>query len=71
MNAPSQAGLPPISLKEPKLFRTQAYLDGAWTDADSGTTFPVTNPATGESLGTVPDMGAAETNRAIEAADRA
>jgi len=71
MNAPSQAGLPPLALKDPKLFRGQCYVDGAWTPADGGKTFPVTNPATGESLGAVPDMGAAETRRAIEAAQAA
>ena len=71
MNAPGKSGLPPISLKDPKLFRTQAYVDGAWADAEGGKTFPVTNPATGETLAAVPDMGATETRRAIEAADRA
>jgi succinate-semialdehyde dehydrogenase/glutarate-semialdehyde dehydrogenase len=53
------------------LFRQQAYVDGAWIDADSGETIEVTNPATGEVLGTVPKLGAAETRRAIEAANRA
>jgi succinate-semialdehyde dehydrogenase/glutarate-semialdehyde dehydrogenase len=71
MNAPAQAGLPAFPLKDPKLFRTQCYVDGQWVDADSGKTFPVRNPATGAALGGVPDMGAAETKRAIEAADRA
>ena len=50
------------------LVRRQAYLDGAWVDADSGETFPVVNPATGETIADVPRMGAAETRRAIEAA---
>ena len=71
MNAPKQAGLPPLPLKDPKLFREQCYLDGAWTDADSGRTIAVDNPATGATIGSVPGMGAAETRRAIEAADRA
>ncbi len=71
MNAPSQAGLPAISLKDPKLFREQCYIDGAWAPASGGKTFPVTNPATGETLGSVPDMGAAETRGAIAAADAA
>jgi succinate-semialdehyde dehydrogenase/glutarate-semialdehyde dehydrogenase len=53
------------------LFRQQAYVDGAWIDAESGETIEVTNPATGEVLGTVPKLGAAETRRAIEAANRA
>ena len=71
MNAPSRAGLPALNLKDPKLFREQCYIDGAWVAADSKKTFPVDNPATGETIGNVPDMGAAETKRAIEAADKA
>jgi len=71
MNAPAQAGLPAFPLNDPKLFRTECYLDGKWVGADSGRTFPVRNPATGDTLGAVPDMGAAETRRAIEAADKA
>src|SRR4051812_25455457 len=71
MNAPKQPGLPPVSLKDPKLFREQCYLDGAWVGADSKKTFAVHNPATGESLGGVPDLGAAETRRAIAAAEAA
>ncbi|MDA8109825.1 MAG: aldehyde dehydrogenase family protein, partial [Betaproteobacteria bacterium] len=71
MNAPNRAGLPALPLKDPKLFREQCYVDGAWVNADSGRTFAVRNPASGETLGAVPDMGAAETRRAIEAADRA
>jgi succinate-semialdehyde dehydrogenase/glutarate-semialdehyde dehydrogenase len=71
MNAPAQAGLAAISLKDPKLFREQCYVDGAWIAADSKKTFAVHNPATGGALGSVPDLGAAETRRAIEAAERA
>jgi acyl-CoA reductase-like NAD-dependent aldehyde dehydrogenase len=44
---------------------------GEWGDADSGETFPVTNPATGEELAQVPRMGEGETRRALEAAERA
>jgi len=58
-------------LKDPSLFRQQAYVDGAWVDADSRGTVDVGDPATGLKIGTVPDMGAAETRRAIEAANRA
>jgi succinate-semialdehyde dehydrogenase/glutarate-semialdehyde dehydrogenase len=58
-------------LSDPSLFRQQCYIDGAWVDADSGKTVEVNNPATGELLGTVPNMGAAETRRAIEAANAA
>jgi len=71
MNAPKQAGLPPLPLKDPKLFREQCYVEGDWIAADSRQTIAVDNPATGETVGTVPRMGAAETRRAIEAANRA
>jgi succinate-semialdehyde dehydrogenase/glutarate-semialdehyde dehydrogenase len=60
-----------MQLKDTKLFRQQAYIDGAWQDADSGQTIKVNNPASNEILGSVPKMGAAETRRAIEAAERA
>jgi len=60
-----------FSLEDADLMRHQAYIGGRWCDADSGATFDVTNPATGETLGTVPNMGAAETRRAIEAAKNA
>jgi succinate-semialdehyde dehydrogenase/glutarate-semialdehyde dehydrogenase len=60
-----------MQLKDTQLFRQQAYIDGTWLDADSGQTIKVNNPATNEIIGSVPKMGAAETRRAIEAADRA
>jgi len=60
-----------FSLQDADLMRHQAYIGGRWCDADSGATFDVTNPATGETLGTVPNMGATETRRAIEAAKNA
>ncbi len=60
-----------MDLKNAALFRQQAYIGGAWVDADSGMTFDVTNPANGEVLGTVPQMGRAETARAIKAAEAA
>ena len=60
-----------LKLKDPTLFRQQAYVAGQWVDADSGETVAVTNPATGEQLGTVPMCGTAETVRAIAAADTA
>jgi succinate-semialdehyde dehydrogenase/glutarate-semialdehyde dehydrogenase len=59
------------ALKDPALLHMQAYIDGAWADADSGAKIDVDNPATGDILGTVPKMGAAETRRAIEAANAA
>ena len=60
-----------LQLKDPTLLRHQAYVNGAWADADGGQTINVSNPATGEHIGTVPLMGAAETRRAIEAANAA
>ena len=60
-----------MQLNDQKLFRQQAYIDGAWADADNGQTLMVNNPATGEIIGSVPKMGATETRRAIEAADKA
>ncbi len=59
----------PLNLENPNLFRTQAYIDGAWADADDGSSFEVNNPADGEVLTTVPDQGVAETRRAIQAAN--
>jgi len=53
------------------LLRRQAYVAGRWVDADSGETFPVVDPATGETVADVPRMGAAETRRAIAAAAEA
>ena len=58
-------------LKDTKLLRNQCYIDGRWCSADSGKTFPVVNPANGEKLADVPDMGASETRRAIDAASAA
>ncbi len=57
-------------LQNPALFRQQAFIDGAWIDAVGGTTTTIVDPATGLGLGTVPVMGAAETGRAIAAAER-
>src|SRR5579859_6947352 len=51
--------------------RSQAYIDGAWTGAANGATFAVYDPASGAEIARVPDMGVAETERAIDAASRA
>ena len=69
MNAPRDPQTP--LLKDGKLFHQQCYIDGQWSDADNRQTIPVTNPATGAPIGSVPKMGATETRRAIEAADKA
>ena len=58
-------------LSRKDLFKQQAYIDGRWLDAESKKTLEVINPATGEKLGTIPDMGLIETRRAIEAAESA
>ncbi len=60
-----------VPLKDAKLFREQCYIDGQWVGAGSNETIDVTNPATGNVIGTVPKMGVAETRRAIEAANAA
>lgn len=65
--APAQSSLA-LSLRDCSLFREKAYVDGAWVGAASGATFEVTDPATGEHLGSCADMGRAETDAAIAAA---
>jgi succinate-semialdehyde dehydrogenase / glutarate-semialdehyde dehydrogenase len=57
-----------VATTAPGLLRSRAYVDGRWIDADDGATFPVLNPATGETLADLPRLGAAETRRAIDAA---
>jgi succinate-semialdehyde dehydrogenase/glutarate-semialdehyde dehydrogenase len=59
------------ALKDPSLLRMQCYVDGAWCDADDRSTTTISNPATGRPIGTAPVFKAAETRRAIEAAERA
>ncbi len=71
MNEQSPTGVAALGLKDAKLFREQCYVDGQWCDADGGETIDVTNPATGQIIGTVPKMGTDETRRAIEAANEA
>lgn len=58
-----------LELQDPSLLKTQAYIDGQWLDGDGGESFPVHNPATGELVAEVASCGAAETRRAIEAAE--
>ncbi|HEX5788614.1 MAG TPA: NAD-dependent succinate-semialdehyde dehydrogenase [Woeseiaceae bacterium] len=60
-----------MELTDRKLLKTQAWINGQWTDADGGGTFDVTNPATGETIAKVAKCGTAETRRAIEAAGAA
>src|SRR5580692_3859271 len=57
-----------VELKDPTLLRELCFIDGGWSAADSGATLEVTNPATLKKLGSIPNMGAPETRRAIAAA---
>ena len=56
-------------INDKTLFRQQCYINGQWVDADDRETIRVTNPATGDDIGTVPKLGRSETNRAIDAAE--
>lgn len=58
-------------MQSSELVKNQAYVDGQWVSAASGKTLDVLNPATGEKVGEVPDLSAAEASAAVEAADRA
>ncbi len=60
-----------LQISDQGLLRSQAYIDGRWVDSDSGGTYTVSNPADQSALAEVAQCGAAETRRAIEAADRA
>ncbi len=60
-----------MKLNDQALLKARGYVDGAWVDADSGETFDVRNPATGETLATLPNMGADETRAAICAGEEA
>lgn len=60
-----------LHLKDPLLHREQCYIDGQWVDADSGQYIEVRDPAGGNKVGQVPRAGAAETQQAIDAAERA
>ena len=71
MSTRTDVAVKSIGMKDTALFRQQVYIDGKWSEADSGETTEITNPASGEVLGTVPNCGAAEAKRAIEAANAA
>jgi succinate-semialdehyde dehydrogenase / glutarate-semialdehyde dehydrogenase len=59
------------ALTDPDLFRQQAFVDGTWIDAASGKSVDVIDPASGRTIGTIPDLGRDETRRAIAAAEKA
>src|SRR5262249_9365826 len=60
-----------VELSDSRLFRQAAYVDGRWIDARTGDVSNVDNPATGEILGTVPNLHVADARAAIDAAARA
>jgi len=60
-----------MNLKRPSLFRQHCYVGGKWISASDNKTIDVTNPATGEVIGTIPSLGTAEVRDAIKAANKA
>ncbi|HBK4605627.1 TPA: NAD-dependent succinate-semialdehyde dehydrogenase [Serratia marcescens] len=60
-----------MNISDRALFRQQAYINGQWRDADNQETLPVSDPATGQLIGSVPNMATAETQSAIDAAQQA
>ena len=58
-------------LKDPSLFREEAFINGTWVKAKSDSSFAVSNPATGELIANVSNLGAPETELAITAAEHA
>ena len=57
-----------MQLNQLPLFHQQAFVAGQWCDADNQQTSDIYNPATQEVISTVPNMGKAEAERAIQAA---
>ena len=60
-----------LKLNDPSLLKSRVYINGQWVTSDNKTTFNIDNPATGETIGTLPSCGTSETRRAIEAASEA
>lgn len=60
-----------IHLRDPRLLKEAAFVNGTWIHATNGETLPVYNPATGKLLGNVPNLGANETQLAINFAHAA
>ncbi|CAI7642916.1 unnamed protein product [Penicillium pancosmium] len=58
-------------LHRPDLLQTKGFVDGKWTSTPASETFDVLNPASLEKLATLPEMDAADTDSAIEAANKA
>lgn len=59
------------NLADRDVFKEQAFINNQWVDSESGETLAVSNPANGEILALLPDLGAGEARGAIEAADKA
>ena len=57
-----------LKLSDPSLFRQACYINGQWVEGKGSRTIAVDDPATGEIIGGVPNLGAAETRQAIDAA---
>ena len=70
MSRPSPVLTSP-ALSDPDIFRQACFIDGTWQPSEDGRTIEVVNPATGQAIGHVPDMGEQAVARAIEAANRA
>jgi succinate-semialdehyde dehydrogenase/glutarate-semialdehyde dehydrogenase len=61
-----------LNLKNPSLFKSQAFVNNEWVGSKSGKTFQVTNPANGQVIGSVPEMGSEEeVGEVIEVAKKA
>ncbi|TXH77300.1 MAG: aldehyde dehydrogenase family protein, partial [Thiothrix sp.] len=60
-----------MQLEKSTLFKQQAYINGAWVNATTQQRYPIHNPATGELLAEVPNMGTADTQQAVDAAEAA
>src|SRR5437667_6112484 len=60
-----------LKLSDPRLFRQACYINGQWVEAKGSRRIAVDDPATGEVIGSVPNLGATETRQAIDAAAEA
>jgi len=58
-------------LKDPSLFKEEAFIDNQWVKSSTGASFPINNPATGEIIAQVANLGVADAEKAIAAADQA
>ena len=60
-----------LKLKDPTLLKSQVLIDGQWRNANNGSTKEVRNPANGELIGLIPNVGEAETQEAIDSSKKA